>query len=155
MASSAKRVLGEWVEVVQIDPIQRKQAATMTSTATMEGESSGSSSRMASPARDVIMEDGEEDESWMPPDQEILDSYNSLMSDRLPTIKPPTISSVALEEPTTIANPDGTVRPMTKAEKQNAKKKRRKERERDEKALAVQQERAELKMAQLAKPVGE
>jgi len=49
----------------------------------------------------------------------------------------------------------GEKRPMTKAEKQNAKKKRRKERERDMKAEVVSAEREAKEREERAKPVGE
>lgn len=49
----------------------------------------------------------------------------------------------------------GEKRAMTKAEKQNAKKKRRKERERDIKAEVVSAEREEKLKEEMAKPVGE
>ena len=56
---------------------------------------------------------------------------------------------------TEITMESGEKRPMTKAEKQNAKKKRRKERERDIKAEVVSAEREEKLKEEMAKPVGE
>jgi septal ring factor EnvC (AmiA/AmiB activator) len=50
---------------------------------------------------------------------------------------------------------NGVKRPMTKAEKQNAKKKRRKEREREAKMEEAAAKREEQEKEEMAKPVGE
>lgn len=80
----------------------------------------------------------EEDGEVYDPQPEDIAAYEELMAQRLPVASipspPPATgqdTTTAEElEPETITNEDGSTRPMTKAEKQNAKKKRRKERER-------------------------
>lgn len=117
----------------------------------MDSSSEASSSRLPSPVVQTVISE-EEEEIWSPPDQEVLDDYNSLMSTLLPPIKTPQQQYVVQVEET-IRNEDGSLRPMTKAEKQNAKKKRRKERERDERAEVVKATREELEKEQMARPV--
>ncbi|WVQ79796.1 hypothetical protein IAT38_001896 [Cryptococcus sp. DSM 104549] len=70
------------------------------------------------------------------PDPEDLLAYQELMSTLIPpsSLPPPPIAATAVpmgdDDEDEVMEDGGAVRPMTKAEKQNAKKKRRKERER-------------------------
>jgi hypothetical protein len=93
------------------------------------------------------------------PDPEVLESYHNLMASILPPLpagaKPVNRPIVEEDIDNEITMESGEKRPVTKAEKQNAKKKRRKERERDMKAEAVSAEREEKFKEELAKPVGE
>ncbi len=84
------------------------------------------------------------------PDPETVAQYDSLMRALLgdTAIQRPLVNHGDSDES------DGESRPMTKAERQNAKKKRRKERERMAKLDAEQHERRVIEQHSLETPVG-
>lgn len=99
------------------------------------------------------------------PDPEDVQEFQDLMTTRLPQASAlaATASGTALakrplddqaDENDDSIMENGVKRPMTKAEKQNAKKKRRKEREREAKMDEVVAKREELEKEELAKPIG-
>jgi hypothetical protein len=96
------------------------------------------------------------------PDPQVLETYTTLMASLLPPARGTLPQAQASTGTQPDANPsvdDETEaklgRPMTKAEKQNAKKKRRKEREREEKAEQVRAEREERERVEMERPVCE
>lgn len=121
-------------------------------------ESAASSSR--SNSRSLTPEDHDVQSSrCATPDPEVVESYHKLMNSLLPPLPasaiPSTLQAADDEVDNEIIMESGEKRPMTKAEKQNAKKKRRKERERDMKAEIVSAEREAKEREERAKPVGE
>lgn len=88
------------------------------------------------------------------PDPIILESYDKLMSTLIPlsSASIAKVPQVVVDE-TLLNEGDEPSRPMTKAEKQNAKKKRRKERERDEKAAMNREERERIELEKMSRPV--
>lgn len=133
----------------------------MASSASMSSPSGPRGSRSPS-----VTSDDNNGSRFTTPDPDMVKQYQELMATILPlgagAAPPP-----AAQAPVKISLNDegedndgsivenGVKRPMTKAEKQNAKKKRRKEREREAKMDEVVARREEQEKEEMAKPVGE
>ena len=90
------------------------------------------------------------------PDPQVVEEYNELMRSVLPAIKPVAPAPVTMHTAHAAGSDveeTALGRPMTKAEKQNAKKRRRKERERDAKAEQVKAEKDLLQKEAQERPV--